>query len=117
MNILDLLTNDAKYLLASMYKIYIDRRKNGETKEKAAYFDDVLFIHETIMSKWKFEDVEYTCLELKKHDLIEGILADDTIVTVNLSTEAIALMEKTFFDKVDDVLGFLAKVKDAIPFA
>lgn len=100
-----------------MYKIYIDRRKDGEIKERAAYFGDVPFIHENIMGKWKIEDVEYTCFELKKHKLIDGIYADDTIVTVNLSTEAIALLEKTFFDKVDDVLGFLAKVKDAIPFA
>ena len=63
---LDLITNDAKFLLGSLYAVYIDRRKEKLPKNKAIYFEDVSSIHSSFMQEWLIEDVTDTCFELKK---------------------------------------------------
>ncbi len=69
-----MLTNDAKYLLASMYKAYVEKRKAGSLKKDASHFGSVDNLHHDLMSEWPVEDVLSTCYELKKHGLISGIL-------------------------------------------
>lgn len=113
---MDNLTNDAKFLLSSMYKIYVERRKNSELKRNATNFISVENIHETIMPEWHEEDVKSTCFELKKHGLISGTNASNSIVFIHLTTEAIAIMENQFKDKIDTVLDYANKIKGAIPF-
>lgn len=113
---MDFLTNDAKYLLSSMYKKYIERRKNDMLKEDAVCFDDINTIHKEIMPEWKFEDVSYTVFELEKHGLISGSSGDNSLSDIELSSEAIASLETTFADKIDKVLEYAAKIKSAIPF-
>ncbi|WP_312753718.1 hypothetical protein [Rummeliibacillus suwonensis] len=113
---MDLLTNDAKYLLSSMYKVYIDRRKSGILKKDAVFFENLNLIQSEIMSEWKIDDVFYTCMELKKHKLIMGKPASGTMICISLTTEAIASLETTFKDKADQVLNYANKIKNLIPF-
>ncbi|MFS0594202.1 hypothetical protein AB1L05_21745 [Cytobacillus horneckiae] len=113
---MDFLTNDAKYLLSSMYTMYIERRKSGMLKRDAVRFNDIDTIHVEIMPEWKIEDVLYTCFELKKYELITATLASNTMFHIHLTSEAIASLETTFTDKVDNVLEYAAKIKNAIPF-
>lgn len=110
------LTNDAKFLLSSMYKNYLEQRENGALKQDAVNFNDIKTIHSDIMPEWKIEDVLYTCFELKKHGLISGFIADDSLYEIKLTTEAIASLETTFADKIDNVLEFASKIKNSIPF-
>lgn len=116
MNNLDLLTNDAKYLLASMYKTYIEKRKTGALKKDATHFGHLDDLHRDIMSEWQREDVKSTCFELRRHGLITGTPASNTIVHIYITTEAIAIMESQFKDKVDSVLDYAIKIKSLIPF-
>ena len=60
------LTNDAKFLLSSMYAKYIERRKDGSSKDKATSFGDVQNIKEEIMPEWSFEDTRFTCFRITK---------------------------------------------------
>ncbi|MBC2263741.1 hypothetical protein HCB37_04335 [Listeria booriae] len=110
------LTNDAKFLLTSMYEVYIKRRNAGALKEEAVLFETVSGIQEEIMPEWHIEDVEFTCFELRKHGYVKGELLDNTIYFVSLTTEAIATLELDFRDKADAVLEYAAKIKSAIPF-
>lgn len=116
MGTLDLLTNDAKFLLASMYKSYVEKRKDGSLKKDAISFGNLDDLHRDIMPEWPKEDVKSTCFELRKHELISGIPASDTIVRITLRTEAIAIMETKFKDRVDSILDYAIKVKSLIPF-
>ncbi|MGO2565850.1 MAG: hypothetical protein ACTH8E_08675 [Brochothrix thermosphacta] len=116
MNNLDLLTNDAKYLLASMYKIYIKKRKAGSLKKDAISFGNSDEVHQHVMSEWQKEDVKSTCLELRKQGLITGTPASDAVFHIRISTEAIAIMESKFKDNVDLILDYAVKVKSLIPF-
>lgn len=114
---LDLLTNDAKFLLASMYKEYIVRRKNKVAKIKAVDFWDIEQIHKTIMKDWSLDDILSTCKELKKHGFLTGAnYGNENMISIEITTEAIAVMEARFKDKVNDVLEYVAKVKSLIPF-
>lgn len=110
------LTNDAKYLLTSMYSKYLDERKAGKTKEQAIKFGGAEDIHQKLMPEWSFEDVEFTCFELRQHGYINAAAASNTLFYITLSTSAIASLETTFKDKVDSVLDYAAKIKNAIPF-
>lgn len=117
MDKLEFLTNDAKYLISAMYQEYLSRRKNNVSKKDAVSFNSVNDIHSKLMPEWNFEDTLFTCKELKKHNLITGTnYGTGEIVLINLSTEAIALLETTFKDKADSVLEFMTKIKNAIPF-
>jgi len=110
------LTNDAKFLLSSMYAKYIERRKNGSSKDEATSFGDVQNVKEEIMPEWSFEDTRFTCFELRKHGYITGEPVDNQLWFIHLTTEAIAELEISFKDKLDSVLKFAADIKAAIPF-
>ncbi|WP_409173827.1 hypothetical protein ACKVMU_05915 [Enterococcus mundtii] len=116
METLDLLTNDAKYLLASMYKSYVEKRKSGSLKKDATYFGNVDDLHRNIMPEWAREDVLSTCYELRNHGLISGTPAGGTMSMINLRTEAIAIMETKFKDRIDLILDYAIKIKSLIPF-
>ncbi|KAA9231688.1 MULTISPECIES: hypothetical protein [Aerococcus] len=113
---LDLVTNDGKYLLGCIYSEYIKRRKDNVPKKTAIYFKDPEDIHKNFMSGWLLDDVITTCLELHQKGFINGTRASNSILNVSISSEAIALLEKTFSDKAEEVLGWLSKIKSAIPF-
>ena len=117
MNSLDSLTNDAKYLVSSMYKEYVSRRKKKISKEQATSFNDVEEIQKTLMKEWSLEDTLFTCRELKRKDFITGMnYGQDSIIMISLSTDAIAVMEAKFKDDADKVLDFAIKIKSLIPF-
>lgn len=80
-------------------------------------FYTIIWTLSNLMPEWTFEDTLFTCEELKKHNLISGIgYGSEEILQINLSTEAISLLEITFKDKTESVLEFMAKIKNAIPF-
>ena len=116
------LTNDAKYLLSSMYAQYLDRRKDKVSKEQARNFQDIDFIKENIMPEWSKEDVLDTCFELQRHKYISAVAGNDTLFFICLTTEAVAALELKFKEpthkeRIENVLDFAAKIKAAIPFS
>lgn len=113
---MDDLTNDAKFLLSSLYKEYILRRNDGVLKRQAIRFMNPEEIQKNYMSEWKIEDVEFTCSELIKNNFISGRYMSNKLDDIQLTTYAIAQLEETFSDKADSILEFMAKVKNAIPF-
>ncbi|EAC8464737.1 hypothetical protein [Listeria monocytogenes] len=110
------LTNDAKFLLSSMYIEYLNKRKSGATKKDSMFFGNVDKIHSEIMPEWLYEDVLFTCFELKRHGFIKGMQLDKNLIRISITTEAIALSEITFKDKINIVLEYAGKIKAAIPF-
>ncbi len=113
---MDDLTNDAKFLISAMYKEYLERRKIGKTKEEATNFQSEKVIAQEIMPEWKEADVNYTIAELKSHGFLDATAAGNAFMWVKMTSKAISALEVTFQDKVDSVLNFMAKIKDAIPF-
>ena len=116
MNQLDLLTSEAQYMLATMYKEYLDRRAKSQNRDDAMYFDDVYSIHESLMPEWSYEDVLSVCFELKQLELINASAADSGLFRISISTFGVAIMEYKFKNRVNETIEFIAKIKSLIPF-
>lgn len=113
---LDELTNESKFLLTSMYKEYLQRRKDGVDRPKARKFNTEIAIHDEIMSEWSQSDVHDSISELSNLGLLETSPGGNAFISVTLSPKAIAQLEITFKDRIDSVLSYAAKIKNAIPF-
>lgn len=118
---MDFLTNDAKFLLTSMYAEYLTRRKDEVSKKQARNFQNINYLKNNIMSEWSEEDILDTCYELDKYGYITGTKADDMFYTLYLTTEAIAELENQFREptlkeRIENVLDVAAKIKSVIPF-
>lgn len=113
---LDELTNDAKYLISSMYKSYIEKREAGECKRDASSFGSEFDIKQVIMSEWQQADIHETVNELSRARLLNVRYGSNVAVTVSLSTDAIVLMEHKFKNKMDTVIDYAVKIKSLISF-
>jgi len=113
---LDELTNDSKFLLSSMYKEYLQKRKSGIDRNKSRKFGSEIDLHDDLMPEWLQADVHDSIAELIKLKYLESITGDNKFTFITLSPKAIAELETTFKDKIDIVLEYAAKIKDVIPF-
>ncbi|MDF8366203.1 hypothetical protein G9406_01065 [Weissella paramesenteroides] len=113
---MDDLTNNAKFLIATMYKQYVELRKNNVDKVKAANFGDESNIKNNLMPEWSISDVHETLAELHQAEFITTIPEDSQFSFIKISTKAISRLEVSFGDKVTAVIDYIAKIKSAIPF-
>ncbi len=118
---MDFLTNDAKFLLTSMYAEYLTRRKDEVSKKQARNFQSINYLKNNIMPEWSEKDILDTCYELDKYGYITGTKAGNTFYNLYLTTEAIAELENQFREptlkeRIENVLDFAAKIKSIIPF-
>lgn len=108
------LTNDADYLLCVLYKNYKERRKNGENKDDAKIMNSSEHIFMTLLSEWKYEDVDETCRELHRADLLDCFYADDVVEFSILTDAAIIYMENRFKNGISEILDTISKLKSLI---
>ena len=100
------LTNDAEKMLCSLYKVYLNRRKDGFTKAESREFEESYFHANEPFSKMDIDDVYDTMQELYRH----GYLFMDITGNCELTTEAVARLESRFKNGLVDVLSFLAQL-------
>jgi len=111
------LTKEADALICLLYKQYLEKRKNGLSRQKAKDFGSPINIHQSIVPKWNFEDVDDVCRELERVDLINILNKTlDGNCQVELSDNGIVYMENRFKNNVNEVLEHLGKIKDLISF-
>lgn len=110
------LTKESDYLICILYKSYLQKRKNGTSKFNAKIFGSSEDIRDTLLPKWSYEDVDETCCELSRANLLTCSYADDIVSLAVLNDNAIIYMENRFANKIDNVLKYMEKIKSAIPF-
>ena len=110
------LTKDADALLCVLYKTYKDRRASGTPKADAKYFSGSDFIHDNLMPKWSFEDVDETCRELARADMLKCLFADDVVWWANLTDLAIIYQENRFADSAEGFLEHLERLRALLPW-
>ncbi len=101
------LTNDSEKLLCLLYKSYLEKRRNGTPKSNAKRFGSSHHIHKNLCPKWIFEDVDETCRELSRANMLDCLWADNIAYYVSLSDSAIVYMENRFKNGLLDVVKFL----------
>ena len=99
------LTRDAEAMLVALYKVYLSRRKDGQSKQVARYFDDVFFSTQESFSQMNCSDVNDTRLELGQCGLLRNYIGGDC----ELTTNAIIYLENRFKNNLADVLSFLSQ--------
>lgn len=112
----DSLSNDSKYLLLMLYKMYIERRKDGTSKSKSRSFEDVPYIHTNLMPQWSEEDILDTVNELVRQKFLTAVYGGNTAFEIELSTTGVSKMEHRFKDSANNVINALSKIKEFIPF-
>lgn len=108
------LTNDSDYLLCALYKEYRRRRKEGINKADSKKMGSSKDIHESLMKKWCFEDVEETCRELSRAGFLKIFFADNIAYIITLSDDAVIYMENRFSNGLQGVLDRMEQIKNII---
>ena len=108
------LTNDADYLLSVLYKNYKERRKNGENKSDAKFMGSSKHIFMTLLSEWTFDDVDETCRELDRAEMLQCLYADNVVVDSLLEDAAIIYMENRFKNGLSEVLDNIVRLKSIL---
>lgn len=99
------LTKDADKLLCCAYKMYLERRKNGSSKDTAKEFEKTFYLSDKHLCDWQDDDVSDTLIELSKADLIRM----DIIGNFGLKPSAIIYMENRFKNGLNEITDFISK--------
>ncbi len=99
------LTKDADKMLCTLYKVFLNRKKEGKSKRESRRFEDSYFIEKDPFLSMNQEDVTDTRLELARNGLMKIYIGGDC----DLTDAAIVYLENRFKNGVADVLSFLSQ--------
>lgn len=100
------ITKDADKMICCIYKSYLERRKNGESKSLAKRFENNYFASDSNLSKWQSEDISETLLELAHSQLVNIYIGGD----FNITDQAIIYMENRFKNGLSEILDIISKM-------
>lgn len=97
------LTKDDDKVICTLYKVALERHKQGFPKKIAYQFsDDDKYKHITFLSS---PDIDFTIKELVKLKL----LSEDICGNIQLTNSAISYMENRFKNGLSEVVDFISK--------
>lgn len=111
----DELTVEAQVVLGELYKVYQQRVKNGEPRSQARRFSTFPEIHKAYFKDWtNEEDLLDIFKELGKKKFISSEWGNNTIISTQLSTEAISILQNRLGIKIKQIVNGLAKLKSLL---
>lgn len=105
------LTKDNDFLICTLYKDFLNKRKNGISKSDARCFGSSDEIQENLISTWSKEDVAEACWELHSKNILQCYSGDDIANDIYLTDDGILYMETRFSDKIDKIIDCISKLK------
>lgn len=109
------LSKDAEKLICTVYKNYLEKRKNGIPKTTAKNLISSHYIHTHFLPSWAFKDIDDTCRELSRAGLLNCAWADNIAYHVEISYMGIIYLENRFKNGLKEVIGFLTEILPTIP--
>lgn len=106
------LTKDADKMICEIYAAYLERRKSGMSKGPAKDFADQKNWPGSYCDSWNSPDAKEALVELKHAGLVRLYLYGG----FSLETDAIIYMENRFKNGLSEVLDWISKFKNVIPF-
>lgn len=106
------LTKDAEFMLLSLYKLYLERLRDGMLKRSAVEFTDIIYLQSELFPTWPMPDILTTASELnaagyiKKYQNLGGIV---------LLPAGVAFCENTFGFSIQKALDALLKLRSLSP--
>ena len=108
------LTKDADALVCALYRSYLEKRNQGQSKADAKWTGSASKIQNEIVPRWTLPDVEETCWELKRAGFLKTLDADNTVYDSSLTDESIIYMENRFKNGLSEFLGYLEQIKSIL---
>lgn len=99
------LSKDSAKLACSLYKTYLEKRKNGQSKASAKHFSNGFYKEIKPLSSWTTEDITETLNELKRANFIKKYIDGSFQIQDNF----IIYMENRFKNGVTEVSDFISK--------
>ena len=99
------ITKDADKMACLIYKCYLGKRKNGESKSSAKHFSSDFHSGISELSTWDYDDIAETINELKRAGFIRKYIDGGFV----LLDDFIVYMENRFKNGVKEVTDFIAK--------
>lgn len=99
------LTKDSKKVICCAYKIYLERRKNGITRDSAKLFELNFYNDDKNLSNWAKSDIS-NCLEELENSGYVSTYIDGSFILLD---DAIKEMESRFKKGIVDVTDFITK--------
>lgn len=105
------LSKDADALICLIYKYYLTARDNGISKTQAKHLGSSEDVKSKIIPEWSLDDVDETCKELHKANMLSVLYASNICYDIDLNDDAIIYMENRFPDKVKGILNYISLIK------
>lgn len=105
------LSEKADALVCLIYKYYLSLYDNGIKSSQAQRLGSSIDINNNIVPEWSFDDVDNTCRELGKSDLLSIFYAEDICYDVSLNDNAIVYMENRFNNNLNKLLNYISIIK------
>lgn len=102
------LTKDAEFMLLSLYKVYLERIRDGEFKRKAAEFMDFSYLQSELFPTWPMPDIVSTAAELNRAGYIKKYQNLGGIV---LLPDGVAFCENTYGFSISEAIEAFSKLK------
>lgn len=99
-------TKDTSKVLVSIYKMYLERRKEGQSKTVAKQFDFEFYKDVPCLSSWSEDDVCDSLSELSNSGFIKEYISGD----FEIQNALIIQMENRFKNGLSDVTKYLADI-------
>lgn len=96
-------TKDTSKVLASIYKIYLERRKDGESHNEAAMFQKDFYKNVKALSDFHESDIQ-SCLSELKHIGFTKVYASGSFV---VEKKLMAYMENRFKSGIVEVTKYI----------
>ena len=100
------MTKDSYNVLCVIYKVYLQNRKLGSSKEQAHGFTDYEFFGKEYLPKTHIDDIYSAIIELKNNNYIKLYVDGGFLLT----DDGIALMENRFKSRLSSVMEFISKL-------
>lgn len=105
------LTKDAEFMILSLYKVYLERIRDGELKRKAAEFMDFSYLQSELFPTWPMPDIVSTANELKDAGYIKKYRNLGGIV---LQPSGVSFCENAYGFSISEALDAFSKLKSLL---
>lgn len=100
------ISRESDKAICTIYKTYLERRKSGDTKRHARFFNEQAF-HDECFNEWMNSDLIESLKELSSTGFVKTYMRYD----FSLEDDAIVYMENRFKNGLSEVVDFISKLK------
>lgn len=111
----DELTIEAKSVLLTLYKAYCQKTESGQSRLIARKFLTLDNVYKLYFHDWSNkDDLKDILSELSRKKWIITGVGNNTIISIELSTEAVAKLQTRFTTNVHEIISKLLKLKSLL---